>query len=347
MSFKRINYYFFKITLGILLVAYFLFVVLYGLLFMGPAPVPVPDEQITWGINFSQRQAVALGLDWQETFLALADDLGAEYWRIPVYWDELEVVQGEYDFTPWDWQIKQLEQRGAKVILAVGFRLPRWPECHAPGWTYGLNQTEFEQRLFQYIRNVVAHYRDSDAIVMWQVENEPFLWPFGECPKPDADLLDTEIELVRGVDPSRPIMITDSGEWSFWVFAGRRADVFGSTLYRIIHDPRIGFLEYKFFTPTFHWRKGVFLRWFKPDIPIQVIELQAEPWARTLPLSEVSFEEQDRTMNPEQFSKNIEFAKATGYDTFYLWGAEWWYWLKSTQNKPEIWNLAKELFMNK
>jgi len=33
-------------------------------------------------------------------------------------------------------------------------------------------------------------------------------------------------------------------------------------------------------------------------------------------------------MNLEQFKKNIEFAQKTGFDTIYLWGAEWWHWLK-------------------
>jgi len=49
-------------------------------------------------------------------------------------------------------------------------------------------------------------------------------------------------------------------------------------------------------------------------------------------------------MNLERFKQNIEFAKRTGLDKFYLWGAEWWYWLKEKQNQPEIWNEAKLLF---
>jgi len=35
-----------------------------------------------------------------------------------------------------------------------------------------------------------------------------------------------------------------------------------------------------------------------------------------------------------------------GLSTFYLWGGEWTYWLKKTQNKPEIWDEAKKLFIN-
>ena len=344
LGFKKFRYYFFKIFFAILLVVYFFIVVIYGFLFIGPAPQPTKMEDATWGVNFSHRQAEALGLDWQETFLALADDLGAQYWRIPVYWDELEKTKDEYDFTKWDWQIAELEKRDAKAILAIGVKLPRWPECHLPDWAKDANQATREQQLFQYLREVVARYRNSKAVLMWQVENEPFLWPFGECSKPDGNLLDLEIKLVRELDPTRKLMITDSGEWSIWLPAGKRADIFGSTLYRIIHDPRIGFLEYTFFTPTFHARKTAFLHMFYPELEVQVIELQAEPWVLVLPLSAASFAEQNRTLSPQQFDKNIQFALDIGWDTYYLWGAEWWYWLKSTQDMPEIWNKAQKLF---
>jgi hypothetical protein len=48
-------------------------------------------------------------------------------------------------------------------------------------------------------------------------------------------------------------------------------------------------------------------------------------------------------MNFEKFKKIIQFAKNTGTDTFYLWGSEWWYWMKIKQNQPEIWNEVKGL----
>ena len=46
------------------------------------------------------------------------------------------------------------------------------------------------------------------------------------------------------------------------------------------------------------------------------------------------------------FLKNIDFAKRTGLDTIYLWGGEWWYWLKISQDNPDLWNEAKNLFKN-
>lgn len=50
-------------------------------------------------------------------------------------------------------------------------------------------------------------------------------------------------------------------------------------------------------------------------------------------------------MNLQQLKENIAYAKSTGLDTFYFWGAEWWYWLKTVQEKPAIWEYARELFL--
>ena len=74
------------------------------------------------------------------------------------------------------------------------------------------------------------------------------------------------------------------------------------------------------------------------------VELQAEPWGPVL-LYDLATEEQEKTMNLEQFKNIINFAKRTGLDEFYLWGVEWMYWLKEKENKPKIWNEAKLLFV--
>ncbi|GAI35277.1 unnamed protein product, partial [marine sediment metagenome] len=73
------------------------------------------------------------------------------------------------------------------------------------------------------------------------------------------------------------------------------------------------------------------------------VELQAEPWGPKL-LYDSPFEEQEKTINLTLFQKNIEFARKTGFKEFYLWGAEWWFWLKEAQNDPRIWDEAKKLW---
>ncbi len=97
------------------------------------------------------------------------------------------------------------------------------------------------------------------------------------------------------------------------------------------------------FPPVFYWRKA---RIIKKIFNKEVIcgELQAEPWSRVL-LYDSTIKEQRKTMDLEQFKKNIEFAQKTGLNEFYLWGSEWWYWMKTTQNDSTIWQEAKKLFL--
>jgi hypothetical protein len=98
------------------------------------------------------------------------------------------------------------------------------------------------------------------------------------------------------------------------------------------------------FPPIFYARKAKIIeKLFNKEV-INV-ELQAEPWGPKL-LYDSPLSEQEKTMNLEQFRKNIEFAKQTGFKEFYLWGAEWWYWMKEKQEQPEIWQEAKKLFGN-
>ena len=174
------------------------------------------------------------------------------------------------------------------------------------------------------------------------MENEPLL-NFGICPPKDKGLLDAEIKLVRNLDPSRPIIITDTGENSAWIEAGKRADILGSTLYRIIHNPTLGFVRYPY-PPLMYHRKALWLSWIFPHVRAIFTEVQAEPWVAQPPISNNSLELQYETLSPELFRANIEYVRQTGFDTAYLWGAEWWYWTKTAAGTNEIWDIAKEAF---
>ena len=187
-------------------------------------------------------------------------------------------------------------------------------------------------------------YKDNDTIAVWQVENEP-LFKFGLCPWYDKNFLKKEVELVKSLDSTRQIIISDSGEQSMWFGAAKIGDIVGTTMYRkvwgLISD-NFGFYIDSFLPPVHYWRKAqIIKKIFGKDVVCT--ELQAEPWAHKL-FYDVPLEEQEKTMNLEQFKKNIEYAQETGLQKFYLWGAEWWYWMKETQNRPAIWNEAQKLF---
>lgn len=304
------------------------------------------DRSITWGVTFSDKFARELGLDWQGAFKAVITDLKPERIRLVAYWDQIENKKGVFDFQNLDWMFRELDGTGTEVILAIGMKMPRWPECHVPEWARELSVEERESALRAYLREVVLHFRSESQIIMWQVENEPYL-NFGECHARGVDFLKKEIELVRALD-GRPILTTDGGEYGRWVEAAREGDVFGTTMYRKIYPEVIGeytgIIEYPL-SPTFFRVKEQLVRWWntEPHKPYLVIELQGEPWSH-LHLSETPLSEQLSTFSPEYFSETIEYAVATEFDEYYLWGAEWWYWMKTKHNTPDYWETAQKVF---
>ena len=182
------------------------------------------------------------------------------------------------------------------------------------------------------------------CVIAGQGENEPF-FKFGECPWYDEDFMEKEVGIIKSLDPARPVIITDSGEQSMWTKAAETGDIVGVTMYRKVWgkiSDKTGFYIDSFLPSINYWRKAELIKKMYGKKVI-CIELQAEPWGPKL-FYDLPVKEQEKTMNLEQFKKNINFARSTGLDTFYLWGSEWWYWMKEKQNKPEIWNEAKNLF---
>jgi len=73
-----------------------------------------------------------------------------------------------------------------------------------------------------------------------------------------------------------------------------------------------------------------------------LIELAGEPWL-TQKIVDTDIEVQISRMTPQMLKGSIDFASRTGFDRQYLWGGEWWYYMKSNSH-PEYWNYAKTLF---
>lgn len=327
-----------KILLAVLLFIVVVVVAGFVYLFVGFSS---PAENITWGVNFSSKHARAMGLDWKETYTALLDDLGVRNLKIAVHWDYIQPREGEFDFEDLDWQMSEASSRDAEVLLVVGMKTPRWPECHVPGWAKDMSKEEQQSSILFMLKEVVERYKEHPALSSWQVENEPF-FVFGDCPWRDDDFFEQEVEFVRSLDPGHPIVVSDSGEFSFWTKAAQIGDVVGVTLYRKVWFSEFNrYITYPF-PPVYYSRKADIITTFY-GTPVMGIEVQAEPWGPAL-LYDVSVEEQKKTMTAERFVKNIEFAKNTGFDTLYLWGAEWWYWMKEIEGDESVWKEAEKVF---
>jgi hypothetical protein len=330
------------------IVALIVFPLIYYI-FVGSFNPPFKDlttfkENLVWGVSFSTHYAKdILGLDWQQAYQAMFDELKVRYVRIPVYWTEIEPQSGNYDFSSYDWMLQKAAENGAHVVLAIGQKLPRWPECFVPDWAAKLDAKKKEEAILNYLKKTVERYRGDNTVEAWQIENEPFFNAFGGCPALSMNFFDREVALVRSLD-GRPIVVTDSGELGFWVKAARKADVFGSTLYRQVSNYFLGDVINAW--PAMYYRfKVSWVNVFAPGRRIWDIELQAEPWSLAI-LPDTTLEKQLQLMNKKIFIENVKFAASIDFSRHYLWVTEWWYWLKKVHGDFEMWDSARTLFVD-
>lgn len=333
-----------RIILVALLVLFALLemVFLGDLLFKNLYPFP---QKIEYGLTFSPKFVSSLNMDWKEVYIKVLDDLKVRYLRLPTYWDILEPEPLKYDFSTTDFMLDEALKRGAKVIMVLGARQYRWPECHIPDFAKPLNVKDRQKKILEFVRVIVEKYKSHPAITTWEVENEPLLSSYGDCDSPDRNFLKTEVELVRDLD-KRPIILTDSGELRPWVTPMRLSDIFGTTLYRTVYNKLFGFTDYPILPYLYNVKSSLVRLFFAPNNKKTIIiELQAEPWSPDNNLVDTPTDKQQLLFSTEKFKDNINFAKDTGFDAIYLWGVEWWYFM-AQKGHPEYLDFAKTLFAN-
>ncbi len=295
---------------------------------------------VSYGISFSDEYAASLGLDAREVYTAMLEELQPKYIRIAANWDEVEAVKGEYNFDSVDWKMNVAAEHGAQVVLVVGQKAPRWPECHVPEWN-DYSMEESKEHLLDYVRATVERYKDHEALDVWQVENEPFIrFAFGHCEGYNEEAIYEEMDIVRELDPGRKILVTDSGELGLWTTAGHAGDLFGTTLYRVVRSPGGRIFTYDWVPAGFYKFKAKVL-----GIDMDrfwVAELQGEPWFADGNPQNTPIDVQEETMNPKRLAKHIDYTERIGVERAYLWGVEWWYFMKEVHGDARYWELVKK-----
>lgn len=299
------------------------------------------------GLTYSPRYAKSLGLDPKQTYVQMLNDLKVKNIRLPVYWDEVEENPGLFNFSNADFYINEARKKNIQIVLVLGYKQPRWPECFTPDWVKQIRDQERKIRLLNLIHSEVNYFKAYPNIKLWQVENEPLLHFFGDCNSADhinSSFLKDEIAIVKKYD-SRPVLITDSGELSNWIDAISSSDEFGTTLYRTVWSPYFGLVDYPY-PPAYYQIKNDLIRTLtnKKSGQSIVAELQAEPWARDQDsLSDNLISSQIKDFPAQKIIDNLSFARQTKFSEIYLWGVEWWYFMKD-KNHPEYVNTAKFIF---
>jgi len=303
----------------------------------GIAAILTKPSEPEWGATYSKTYAEMLQIDWREGFLATLSDLNLRHIRLPAYWSSIETEPGVYNFEDLDWMMDEALKRDVDITMALGAKVPRWPECYVPEWIDLEDEVELEASLSRFIEKVVTRYKDNDALAVWQVENEPF-FPFGVCPQPNIERVFNEIKYVKSLDPNHPIQRTTSGEQSVWLYNIYGADILGASLYRIVFTEPIGYNVFPL-SPIYYRIQSAIISPFVEKVVIS--ELQVEPWFSE-ESAEMSLEEKYQLFTVEDLYNHMSFARSVGAGEVYFWGVEWWYFLKENGD-GRLWEAAEVL----
>lgn len=297
------------------------------------------SEKEVIGVSFSQVQAERYGSDWKDNYISMIDELGFRHIRIATYWDRIEKIPGEYDFSEIDFMIEEAKKRNAKITLVLGQKTIRVPECYYPTWLDKNDSNEVGLQVNKLIKATAERYKNEPVIEAWQLENEFLLRSFGDCPQQNLtrEALDTELSTLKSVDTSRPIILTQSDQIG-WPVSGPFGNIYGFSMYRYVWSP-IGYYRYPQ-SGLFNWWKASIISWYVNQ-KTKVHELQAEPWDK-VGNENLEYERSRQTMNPKQLLDNLEYARQTQIKRIDLWGSEWWYAMRN-QGHPEMWETVKSL----
>jgi hypothetical protein len=302
------------------------------------------SQPLTYGVSFIPDYAQSLGVNPEATFKALLG-IGVKQFRITSYWSDIEPTPGHYDFTQLDWEFKDAQAAHAKIILTLGLRQPRWPECHAPTWEAGEPVSVWQPQLENLMTAVINRYKDSPSLESYQLENEYFLKGFGACTNFSRSRLVSEYNLVKKDDPTHPIIIGRSNN-AIGVPVGQPVpSEFSISIYRRVWDAAFThrYLEYPY--PAWYYAFVAGVEKIVDHRNTMIGELQAEPWPpHGQTITQTSLAEQNKSMNAARLKSMFQYGKATGMRSIDLWGAEYWYYRLVVLHDPSVWNVAKQEF---
>lgn len=288
------------------------------------------------GATFIHINAEALGLDWQAAYREIIHDIGIKQIRIPIFWDQIEPTPGQFNWENLDWQMAEAAKAKASVLLVVGHRVPRYPECYAPAWTQTMDDRQFKQALFSMITATVTHFKDHPALTAWQVENEPLakivgtIWGGQDC-REIAPWVAEEVKLVRSLDP-RPTVVTYA--FTPWMASQLRqtlkadSDVIAITLFNKVYFRSFFYTGYVemfklgLLAPLrLAYQRAIAAHHHKD---FWVAELQAEPWGPDGPYQFDRPEDAYLSINADRLQETWNYATQAGVAKLYFWGIEWW-----------------------
>lgn len=341
-----------------------------------PHVEPLGDP--VFGINFSCNHAEYLFLEdphlgeagyvddarpgraeWcAQTLGTLLRGLGAKHVRLSVEWSEVEPRPGEFDFRLIDALLREVDASGAKALVSVGAKAQRHPEFYIPDWA--LDRIElapnsevdrdpyFRERVLLMVGEVVRHISASPAIDAWSADNEPYI-PSERASgwRMSREFVQLERDVIRANDPAgRPVSINHAQHYVMdrrWQHALDDSDVLAASFYPFRNQPILGrtfvipIAEIGFLAPNYaHQARSAEAQ----GKEFWLTEMQAEPW-HDGDMRLLGPENRSANLTEGNFRKAIDYARRSGAERVYLWGAEWWLYQKDVQGDPTWWDLGR------
>jgi Beta-galactosidase len=313
------------------------------------------------GTTFSPLQCYYLGVDYRSAFQEICQ-LGLDRIRLGAYWNEIERSPRQFDFAQLDWLLEEAHRNKITVALAVGMKVPRWPEFHFPKWVSDQYDTKAGDRALdlrspkvvelslKFVEAVANHCRYAPAIQYWQVENEPFTQleiAGGRFLSPE--FVKREVALVRSLAwRSQKILLTNaihlptpklSEDLPAFKDSLDMADAVGFNVYTKVPAGNSGnYLEPEpaFWDQLQTWQQEL----VRADREAWIAEAQAEPWE---PQKLVANDKADYpSASPRRMQLLVDRLARANYSTVLLWGSEYWYWQK-TQGRNLWWWTVKQM----
>jgi hypothetical protein len=241
-------------------------------------------------------------------------------------------------------------------------RAQRFPEFWFPTWLreaanlppggYPEDHPLVRAALLPYLEAAARHLGSHPAVEALQVENEPLVpsYAYGTGWRIRPSFLAEEIAVVRAADAGRHPIVVSHASWqrkdNSWRWMLGHADVVAQSVYT---KRQLGPWPWLYVYP---YRIGP----FTPNLPNQaraaqrlgkalwIGELQAEPFeapdvdVRGIATADAA------SFSPRWLRDNVRLAQRSGATRAYLWGVEWWAYLKDARGEPALWEAARALF---
>jgi len=324
-----------------------------------------------FGISFSQNVAKEYGYEWKNFYTRILDDLKPDWVRVNFFWNQMIDDQGNLDLSDLIFQIEEAQKRDVKVIVALGLKVPYYPEFYLPSnlkekLSYGQEvdkNEEIAQAIMATDRQIIKSLSKYDNISFWQVENEPSISDVGFSVS--TEFVKKEAQLVKAEDPKkRPILVSFQTEFGFRSFYTplllilEKDDAISFNMFlktQTITLPPISFFGKEIRLP---WPRVFNFPFFQtgPASPkfsrlkskieslghqFMVLEMQAEPYNKNMTkFSDNAF---IYPFKPADIKRSTNFLRFLKVEYVGFWGIEWVYKAVDSGNSSWLSTIKEEI----